>query len=300
MHATSRAEQLAAAVETAVWSRMGHQEGAEVRFLAPCHDDHHPSARWNPEKQAWYCDRCGIGGGLRDLAECLSVMSPSWRGNQAQPQHAAKGAKPANRQPSVLRAAYIGEVWRSSLPVAGTPCEVYLRSRGFDGAIPCTLRYAVLSHRPTESCLPCMVAAVTVWPDRIPVALHRTYLQSEGTSKATVTPCRMALGPIRGGAVRLAPADRALAVAEGIETALSIQHATGMPSWAVLSASNLDNLVLPTLPLAAEIVIGADADPAGMRAAYAAADHWTVQGRRVRIAIPPDGSDCNDVLRGIS
>ena len=45
-------------LEAAIWSRAGRQEGAEVQFLCPAHDDHHPSARWNPEKGAWYCDVC--------------------------------------------------------------------------------------------------------------------------------------------------------------------------------------------------------------------------------------------------
>ena len=60
-------------------------------------------------------------------------------------------------------------------------------------------------------------------------------------------------------------------------------------------------LVLPPLPLAATVVILADNDAngAGERAAHTAAQRWLAEGRRVRIAMPPDpGTDFNDVLRG--
>jgi phage/plasmid primase-like uncharacterized protein len=107
----------------------------------------------------------------------------------------------------------------------------------------------------------------------------------------------MALGPVRGGAVRLASVGSSLVVAEGIETALSIQVATGLPAWAALSAGNLPALALPELPLAAEVIIGADSDAAGTRFAFAAAQSFAAGGRRVRVVMPARG-DFNDVLQG--
>ena len=47
--------------------------GEETQFLCPSHDDHNPSARWNANKQVWYCDACGEGGGVFDLANKLGV-----------------------------------------------------------------------------------------------------------------------------------------------------------------------------------------------------------------------------------
>ena len=41
------------ALQAAVMARQGRKEGAEIRFLCPAHDDHHPSARYNPEKGVW-------------------------------------------------------------------------------------------------------------------------------------------------------------------------------------------------------------------------------------------------------
>lgn len=60
-------------LETAILGRQGKPEGRETRFLCPAHDDHHPSARWNPEKKTWVCDACGAGGGWSDLSKRLGL-----------------------------------------------------------------------------------------------------------------------------------------------------------------------------------------------------------------------------------
>jgi putative DNA primase/helicase len=75
--------------------------------------------------------------------------------------------------------------------------------------------------------------------------------------------------------------------------------ATGLPAWAALSTSGLVALVLPPLPLASTVIILADNDPtgAGEHAARHAAQRWLGEGRRVRIAMPPEpGTDWADVL----
>ncbi len=57
-----------------------------------------------------------------------------------------------------------------------------------------------------------------------------TWLSADGTDKAPVETPREIFGPIRGGAVRLAPPSETLAIAEGIEIALSVLQATGIPT----------------------------------------------------------------------
>ncbi len=49
--------------------------GNEVRFRCPYpdHYDEHPSARWNPEREVWFCDACGRGGGVRKLKALLGL-----------------------------------------------------------------------------------------------------------------------------------------------------------------------------------------------------------------------------------
>jgi putative DNA primase/helicase len=76
-------------------------------------------------------------------------------------------------------------------------------------------------------------------------------------------------------------------------------QATLTPAWAALSTSGLMSLVLPAI--AQEIIILADHDAngAGARAVYAAADRWLGEGKRVRIAMPREcETDFNDVLLG--
>jgi putative DNA primase/helicase len=88
-----------------------------------------------------------------------------------------------------------------------------------------------------------------------------------------------------------------LIIAEGIESSLSAQQAAGTPAWAGVSAAGLAALALPALPLAAEVIIMADPDEAGRRAASAAAARWHGEGRTVRIALPDPGTDANDLLQ---
>src|SRR5512132_258922 len=87
-----------------------------------------------------------------------------------------------------------------------------------------------------------------------------------------------------------------LMIGEGIETCLAAMQATGHPAWAALSTSGLLSLDLPSD--ARDVIVLADADDAGQAAARDAALRWRREGRRVRIAYPPQGMDFNDMLLG--
>ena len=98
--------------------------------------------------------------------------------------------------------------------------------------------------------------------------------------------------------MRLAFASSTLAVAEGIETSLSVMQATGRPVWAALSLGNIGVVELP--PVVREVVLCADADAKDPAAAEAllmkAAERHAARGRRVRVARPATGADFNDML----
>ena len=85
-------------------------------------------------------------------------------------------------------------------------------------------------------------------------------------------------------------------IAEGIETALSAMQATGQTAWAALSTSGLRTLELPAD--VHDVVVLADGDDAGEAAARDCGWRWNREGRRVRIARPPQGMDFNDLLVG--
>ncbi len=255
--------------------------------------------------RAWaHCTRPELAGPIpqgkddafshRLRGRCLCGAEHGSRDFVAPPSRPANAANPAKDVSEVVRRILAG-----TRAPAGTPVEAYLASRRLQAPYPPALRFAPsLLHAPTGRYLPAMVSVVTRWPMLEPVAIHRTFLDPTGDSKAAVDHNKMMLGPVAGAAVRLsAPADR-MAVSEGIETGLSVQRATGMATWAALSAVGIECLTLPPLPLGSTVVIAADNDARGLHAAHRAADRWLAEGRRVRIATPPAGfGDFNDSWR---
>jgi hypothetical protein len=174
--------------------------------------------------------------------------------------------------------------------------ETYLKSRRLHLQLPATLRFhAALKHH-AGSFWPAMVALVSRGPDDIPLAIHRTFLARDGSGKAPVESQKMMLGPCRGGVVRLGAPGDVLMVGEGIETCLAAMQAAGNPAWAALSTSGLRALNLPDT--IREVIVLADGDDPGEAAACDCALRWQREGRRVRIARPPQGQDFNDMLLG--
>lgn len=187
-------------------------------------------------------------------------------------------------------------------PIADTVAERYLAGRGL--AVPPDadlLFHPDLAHFETRAGYPAMVGLIRDPAGEI-VALHRTYLQDDGDSarKADIAKPRMMLGKPGGGAVRLAPiaADGILGLSEGIETGLAVMTACpGLPVWAALSTSGMEQVQLP--PEARHVLILADHDPsgAGLRAAETLLRRLQGDGRRATIVLPPEpGDDFNDVL----
>ena len=106
-------------------------------------------------------------------------------------------------------------------PLAGSPAETYLRSRGLtDPGSPDLLYHPDLTDYDGARGWPGMVA-VPRMADGAPIGgIHRTFLLDDGSGKAP--PGKKMLGSVADGAVRLFPIgdDGHLGIAEGIETAL--------------------------------------------------------------------------------
>jgi putative DNA primase/helicase len=192
------------------------------------------------------------------------------------------------------------DIWHRARDPHGTLVERYLASRGLTLPNSPVLRYAPLLRHPTGIYFAAMIGRVDDVEGRM-IAIHRTWLRPDGGGKADIDRSRAALAPTSGGAVRLGvirPGDW-LVVGEGIETTLSVMQACSLAGWAALSAGGIERLILP--PEARMVVIAADHDEncTGGRTAYAAAERWVAEGRRVRIPMPPKpGTDFNDVLLG--
>jgi putative DNA primase/helicase len=205
------------------------------------------------------------------------------------------------RQKSQERARVI---WAGAAPVTpDDPAGRYLARRGLahltGGPV---LRYREDVPHPSGGRHHALAALVQDAAGE-PVGVHRTYLAADGT-KARLEPVKASIGPIWGGAIRLAPAGPEIVIGEGIETSASAGLLLGLPAWAAISAGNLGKgLILP--PEVGRVVIAADDDGMnaqgrnpGIEAAETAAARWKAEGRRVRILKPnAPGQDFSDILQ---
>lgn len=172
-------------------------------------------------------------------------------------------AAPTARVKAILRA--------SARPEDVPDAVAYLRSRRlWPRPAGCTLR----AHAAAEywepgprlvGRFPALVARV-VDADGELVTAHVTYLKDG--AKAPVDAPRKVLSKAtgrRGVCVRLMPADGAVIIAEGIETALAASRILGLPAWAALNAP----WMAAWEPASGinRVVIAADRDKAGAEAA---------------------------------
>ncbi|MCB9980756.1 MAG: toprim domain-containing protein [Rhodospirillales bacterium] len=186
------------------------------------------------------------------------------------------------------------ECWKAP----GTVVEAYLHSRGYHGPIPESLRYhPSLYYKDTKQYFPAMVAPIIHYPTKRTIGIHRTYLKPDGSGKADVKPAKKILGQCMTGGVFLADPANIMAVAEGIETALSYQALTGTPTVAALSCGGMRKLILPSKPMAQVVYVAADNDTHGKKSAKAAVDRFLRERRTVSMAVAGyEGEDFNDVL----
>ena len=179
-------------------------------------------------------------------------------------------------------------------PLCGTLAEVYLNNRGIH--VPDEALSVLGLHRrcPFENRrAPALVALIEDILTGEPLAIHRREL----TQEATAAGAAKALGPIGGGAIKLAqPVNRELAIGEGIETCLSGMQLGCGPAWWVISAGGVKSF--PVLGYIDRLTILVDHDEAGQSAAYECRARWVAAGKRVCWVMPDTpGWDINDVLR---
>ncbi len=187
-------------------------------------------------------------------------------------------------------------IWRNAKPAPGTLVENYLRNRGIVLPVSEALRFVPHQRNWREDrTYPAMIACVRDGSGE-QTAVHITSLTPDG-AKAPVEHPKLMLGPVGGNAVHMMPLDQigdTLALAEGIETALSVQQLTNLPTWACLSAVGLQKVVL--LERIRHALIACDGDPVGRRHATKAAVRLEREGRRVCLRVAPTGQDFNDIL----
>ena len=238
-------------------------------------------------------------GGIGPGSLFAQARAAGWR-----PDHTLtyRPGKPVSRPVAPLKRETLNnygmELYGACQPLRGTVGEQYLLARGC--VIPPAdgdMRFhPALKHPASAYTGPALVALVTDAVTRAPLTLHRTWIRADGR-KAECDPPRMLLGghSKRHGVIRLWPDEAVtagLAIGEGIETSLTLAHIF-TPVWSCIDAGNMG--ALPALEGIEALVIGADHDDAGIKAATACADRWAAAGVDVRV-IAPDAArtDWND------
>jgi phage/plasmid primase-like uncharacterized protein len=233
----------------------------------------------------WWCASCQDKDAL---TEAVTGRAPRV---QLDSSAAPAGADNAARTAKAML------LWEDRYPLIGSPAEHYLGRRGLSAPDGAALGYLRDAWHPSKQRCGCMIALATNATGE-GQAVHRTYLAPGGTGKAALDPPRATLGPVGGAVVRLCNwvQGQPLVIGEGIETSLSAGILIGAPAWAALSAGNMARVPLPDG--LQDLVIAADPDEPGQRAAWAAADGFIAAGLRVRVVTPDtDGEDFNDLLQ---
>jgi putative DNA primase/helicase len=288
---------LAMSAETIAKALQGCKVGQGWMARCPAHRDREPSLSIRISGDGKILVHCHAGCGQRGVIEALRFLG-LWENCRPpfSPSTARAGTAKRRRSDNTKADENALAIWRSTMTAEGTLVETYLAARGLYRPLPPTIRFHAGLKHPSGGFWPAMVALVTHGSDDSPLAIHRTFLARDGLGKAPVDPQKMMLGPCRRGAVRLAPVGDVLMVGEGIETCLAAMQVTGHSAWAALSTSGLRALNLPND--VRDVIVLADGDVAGESAALVAAVRWKREGRRVRIAYPPEGMDFNDMLLG--
>jgi hypothetical protein len=206
-------------------------------------------------------------------------------------------------------------LYLSAAPYPGTIVETYLCSRGLDFRARDLHASAAIKFHPQVYCaeagkkLPAMVGTIVGLDGRY-LGAHRTWLQPDGSGKATLVEAKKSLGKFRGGFIPLwkgaidkplkdLPPGTPIYVSEGIEDGLSV--ALTKPELRVIAAISLSNIGALELPDHCPVYILGQRDTKlrAIESFETAVAALQERGYAVFLVWPPDGfKDYNDVLRG--
>lgn len=223
----------------------------------------------------WVCRKCKDGSpmagdglqlicrftGMSFIQLALEIEGERMPAPVAQRDCARPAVAPRRRLDPAKAAARLDRIWGGAQPLRpGDHAMSYLsqRVRGLDAAPSTAIRLAQLEYWHGGKVLDTYWALVCRFtlPDGRMATLHRTYLDAEKPSKATIV-CHageilnnkrneVSALPLAGGAVRLmAPVDGVIGVAEGLETAYGAYMLHGVPVWSCLNRVLLSQFVVP-------------------------------------------------------
>lgn len=268
----------------------GEWRGAGGLCRCPAHDDRNPSLSVRPgERRLLF--HCFAGCETRKVLRALSALQ--LLGSEPEPGGAEPAPSPAD--PGAGHRGAAERLWWAARPIAGSPAETYLRSRGLALAAS-DLRFHPRTPygRGAQAIFrPALLAAVRDGSGL--VAVHRTFLDPRSARLADLPLPKRALGRLGQGAVRLRPPrEGTLGLAEGIESAMAATQLRGIPCWATLGTERFARVALP--PTVRRLILFLDNDAGGRRAERLAREAHR-GGPDIEARYPEAaGADWNDVL----
>jgi hypothetical protein len=236
--------------------------------------------RVEPSFATYCCARCGERGYVRDR----HAPAPD-RDKLAK---ARAEAIAYDRQHKAQRLSKARWLWSQRRPIIGSVAERYLREKRRIGCmLPATLGFLPAHGDYPPSMIAAYGLAHEVEPGVIAIAddavvgVHVTRLAVDGSDRERGDQAKIMIGHSIGSPIVLAAPNDLLgmAIAEGIENALTAFQATGLGAWAAGCASRMPALaeVIPDWINCVTIV--EDDDPAGRR--FARELHDRIQARGI-------------------
>ena len=242
------------------------------------------------------------------------------RTSPAKPPRATKvdpQVQAQQHQEALAARSRLANVYFGSMPLdapAAEPARAYLRNRGLNSWPPMLRMHPGLRWTSKEGeilgTFPTLISLVCDEQGR-GVTLHRTYLTPEGKKAPVPEPKKLMPRPgdmsMHGASVQLcAPRGPALGIAEGVETAMAVSLATGLPCWAAVSSTLLPHWRPPSG--IEKVLVFADKDRptdlhpegVGVEAARQLVQALQALGRRATMYVPageiPEGAKSVDWL----
>lgn len=291
----------------------------ELVGLCPFHSERTPSFEVNDTKGTYHCHGCGKGGdaiqflvereGMTFIQAVQLLMGDEFPVVSEEERARRKEADERDRADRIHLARWI---WGQSTPPAGTPAEVYVRSRGITMPLPPTVRFVSsprwFNHETGECgrehpALACALQDVT----GAIVGVQCVFLQDGGAKKyervnadGTKAKAKLSFGILVGSALRLGPVAPHLVNCEGPEDGLTLaQKLPGQSVWVSCGTALLSRIEYPAA--VKSVCFAGDNNAAGKTAVAQARDAALARGIVPSEAFPdPRFKDWNDELRGVT